>query len=90
MPVCLLPVLWTAHLRAFLTTSETVLGVMPLSLQYVDLIQSDNLLVPLLELHATQQRAMFSVVMIFASLTMCSHVACDLLVSLEESKRTPQ
>jgi len=41
------------------------------------LIQTESSFVPLLELHDAQHLAMFSRVMILASLMMCSHVAMD-------------
>jgi hypothetical protein len=51
-----------------------------LFLQYVELIQSTNNLAPLLALQETQQRAMFSLVMILSSLVMCSQDDFDFIV----------
>jgi len=51
-----------------------------LFLQYFELIQSPNKLEPLLALQETQQRAMFSLVMILSSLVMCSQDDFDFLV----------
>ena len=51
---------------------------MPRLMQYVDCIHFTKIFAPLLELHAAQHNAMFSGVMIDASLMMCSHVATAL------------
>ena len=63
---------------------------MPLLLQYFEFSHSESLLVPLLALQATQHRAMFSLVIILASLIMCSHEACVFLDPLEDPNLTPQ
>ncbi len=63
---------------------------MPLFLQYLEFIHSESLLVPLLELQATQQRAMFSLVIILASLIICSHDACVFLDSFDDPNLTLQ
>jgi hypothetical protein len=68
------------EISACFTTSATVSLVIFRSLQYLELSQSMSSFAPLLELHAMQQRAMFSLEIIFASLTMCSHEALDFLV----------
>jgi len=45
---------------------------------------------PLLELQAEQHLAMFSRLTILASFTMCSHLAMDFLVSLDDPSSTRQ
>jgi hypothetical protein len=47
-------------------------------------------LVLLLALHEKQHLAMFSRLIILASLTMCSHVGLDFLVSFVDTNSTPQ
>ena len=76
--------------NAFLTTSATVFRFIPFSIQYLEFIQSDSFLVPLLELQETQQRAIFSGVTMLASLIMCSHEASVFLDSLDDSNLIPQ
>jgi hypothetical protein len=60
-------------LSAFLTTPATVSAETPFFLQYEDFNQSVKFFVPLLALHETQHRQIFSNVTIFASFTICSH-----------------
>ena len=50
----------------------------------------ESLLVPLLELHEKQHRAMLSRLTILASLTMCSQVATDFRVSLDDPNSVQQ
>jgi hypothetical protein len=53
----------------------TELLFMPFFIQYFEKIQTESGFAPLLELQAAQQRVMFSRVMIFASLIICSQEA---------------
>lgn len=46
----------------------------PRSTQYFDCNQTESCFCPLLALHPRQQRAIFSFVIIFASLMMCSQL----------------
>jgi hypothetical protein len=57
------------------TTGATVSPEIPREVQYLEASHTVSSLVPLLELHDAQQRAMFSRVTMRASLTMCSQVA---------------
>lgn len=75
--------------RAFFTISATVSQLIPRRLQYGEAIQSASDRAPLLELHERQQSAMFSRVMILASLTMCSQLG-RLPWPCTESNTTPQ
>lgn len=75
---------------AAFTTSATESGEISWRLQYSDCSQAESSRFPLLALHETQQRAMFSRVTILTSLTMCSHVACDPLRSSDDANRTRQ
>jgi hypothetical protein len=61
--------------NASLTICATVVSSIPRATQYFDRSQTERDFCPLLELQAEQQRAMFSRVMIRASLMMCSQVA---------------
>jgi hypothetical protein len=54
------------------------------SVQYLDCNHSESGFCPLLELHPQQQRAMFSLVIIFSSLMICSQLAADFFDTLEE------
>jgi hypothetical protein len=60
------------------------------SWQYFDRNHTESCFCPLLELHPRQQSAMFSLVMIFSSLMMCSQLAADLGETLEEVNGIPQ
>jgi len=62
----------------------------PRSWQYFDRNHTESWRWPLLELHPRQQSAMFSLVMIFSSLMMCSQLAADLGETLEEVNGVPQ
>ena len=59
--------------KADRTTDATDPRVIPRVLQYVDSSHSTRFFVPLLALHPMQHLAMFSRVMMRASLLMCSH-----------------
>jgi len=64
--------------------------VIPRSLQYFDCNHTESRFCPLLELHPQQQSAMFSLVMIFSSLMMCSQLAADFLDTLDAVNAMPQ
>jgi hypothetical protein len=57
-------------------------GVIPRSAQYFVSNQTESGFCPLLALHPQQQSAMFSLLMMFSSLTMCSQLAADFLATL--------
>ncbi len=77
-------------MSALFTTSATVCLVIPLFIQYSDTSQTESSLVPLLALHEKQHLAMFSFVIIRASLTMCSQVGMNLRDLLSPPNVTPQ
>lgn len=55
-------------------TCATVFSLMPLRSQYLEFVnQTSNSFAPLLELQDMQHKAIFLLVMIRSSLTMCSH-----------------
>lgn len=62
---------------ACLTTGATVVTLIPRAKQYFDCNQTDSFFCPLLALQPQQQRAIFSRVMIVASLIICSQLAAD-------------
>lgn len=62
----------------------------PRSKQYFDCNHTESCFCPLLELHPRQQSTMFSLVMIFSSLMMCSQLAADFGETLEEVNCVPQ
>lgn len=64
---------------ACLITVAIVSWSMFRSLQYLDCSHTDTDFCPLLALQPRQQRAMFSLVMILASLIICSQLGADLL-----------
>jgi hypothetical protein len=76
--------------RALLTTSAMDASLIPCFLQYLDSNQLARFFVPLLALHEIQHLAMFSLLTIRASLTMCSQDGLDFLVSLVDVNWTPQ
>lgn len=63
---------------------------MPLAKQYLDSSHSESRFWPLLELQPQQHKAMFSLVMIEASLMMCSQLAADFLETFAGVNATPQ
>jgi hypothetical protein len=63
---------------------------MPRDSQYLDCSHADSVFAPLLELHPTQQSAMFSRVTILASLPMCSHDGLRRLSAATTKKSLPQ
>lgn len=69
---------------AFWMIGATVSGVMPRSWQYLVFSHSDSVFCPLLALHPQQQRVMFSLVMMLASLIMCSQLGVDFRDTLME------
>jgi hypothetical protein len=75
---------------ACMTTGATVSRLMPRSLQYFDSSQMERLFWPLLALQPRQQRAIFSFVIILASLIMCSQLSAVLAEAFDELKSTPQ
>ena len=94
-----LAILWAAWLCGFFYLPfliacfiiwATVSGFMPRSLQYLDWNQSDSRFCPLLALHPRQQRTMFSLVIIFASLIICSQLAADFADIFAGVNSTPQ
>lgn len=64
--------------------------VIPRSRQYFVCNHTESCFCPLLALHPQQQRAMFSLVTIHSSLTMCSQLAADFLETLADVNGTPQ
>src|SRR5688572_4132290 len=72
------------------TTNATESPVMPRVVQYFDWSHSARLFVPLLALHPTQHLAMFSRVMIRASLIMCSHEGLSRRLAACAANSTPQ
>jgi hypothetical protein len=62
----------------------------PRSRQYFDCNHTESCFCPLLALHPRQQSTMFSLVMIFSSLMMCSQLAADFGETLEEVNGVPQ
>jgi hypothetical protein len=75
---------------ACLTIGATVSTVMPRSLQYLDLNHTESGFCPLLALQPQQQSAIFSLVIILASLMICSQLAADFLKIFDASNSTPQ
>ena len=75
---------------ACLTIAATVSIFILHSLQYLDSSQSESLLDPLLELQPQQHKAMFSGVIILASLTICSQLAEDFLLTFIDVNSNPQ
>ena len=75
---------------ACLTIGATVVILMPRAKQYFDCNQTDNFFCPLLALQPQQQRAIFSRVMIVASLIMCSQLAADFRVTCGGVNLIPQ
>ena len=75
---------------AALTIDATDNRVMPRATQYLDSSQADKVLVPLLALHPTQHRTMFSRVTMRASLMMCSQEGFARLSALGAEKSTRQ
>jgi hypothetical protein len=75
---------------ALLIIGATLPAFMPLAKQYFDSSHTDSLFWPLLELQPQQQSAIFSRVMMEASLMMCSQLAADLRDTLAGVKATPQ
>jgi hypothetical protein len=65
-------------------------GMMPRRWQYAEANHTARSLAPLLALQDEQQRAMFSLLMIRASLKMCSQVGLAPLDSGEHTNDTPQ
>ncbi|MDR2165371.1 MAG: hypothetical protein LBO79_07100 [Zoogloeaceae bacterium] len=63
--------------------------VIPRSWQYFDRNHAESCFFPLLALHPQQQRTMFSLVMIFPSLIICSQLAADFLETLEDVNGMP-
>jgi hypothetical protein len=76
--------------KACLIIGATVVGLIPRSLQYFECSQTDSFFCPLLALHPQQHKAIFSMVIIFASLMMCSQLAAVFLETLVDLNRTPQ
>ena len=72
-------------MRASLIIIETVFELIFLSLQYLELIQSQSNLSHLLALQEQQQRAIFSRLTIVSSFMICSQVAFFFLSVLENS-----
>lgn len=67
---------------ACLMMGVTDSGLMPRSLQYLVLSQTESCFCPLLALQPQQHKAIFSLEIIFASLIMCSQLAADFLETL--------
>ena len=77
---------WIARLTTGATDSEEMFR----SWQYRETSQSDTRFWPLLALQPRQQSAMFSLVMIVASLIMCSQLGADLVETSGAVKSFPQ
>ena len=75
---------------ACLIIGATVSGVMPRSWQYLVWSQTESCFCPLLALQPRQQRVIFSLVIILASLMMCSQLAEALADSLCDKNSLPQ
>jgi hypothetical protein len=75
---------------ARLTTGATDSGEIFRSWQYREDSQSDKRFWPLLALQPRQQSAMFSLVIIVASLIMCSQLGADLVETSGVVKSFPQ
>ena len=73
-----------------MTTEATDSRVIPRVLQYFESSHSTRLFVPLLALHPTQHLAMFSRVMMRASLMMCSHDGLSRRLAVWAVKSVPQ
>jgi hypothetical protein len=86
----LLCVIYRPLAIACLIIGATVSFDIPRSRQYFDCNHTESCFCPLLELHPRQQRTMFSLVMIFSSLMMCSQLAADFGETLEEVNGVPQ
>jgi hypothetical protein len=86
----LLCVIYRPLAIACLITEATDSFEMPCSWQYFDCNHTESCFCPLLALHPQQQSAMFSLVMIFSSLMMCSQLAADRLETLEDVNGVPQ
>jgi len=69
---------------ALLMIGAAVSGVMLRSWQYFVFSHSERPFCPLLALQPQQQRAIFSLVIMLASLTMCSQLAVDFLETLAD------
>lgn len=80
----MLCVIYSPFAIVCLTIGATVFFAIPCSWQYFDCNHTESCLCPLLALHPQQQRAMFSLVMIFSSLMMCSQLAADFFEILED------
>jgi hypothetical protein len=73
-----------------MTIDATFSWLMPLATQYFDWSHAESFFCPLLELHPQQHKAILSLVMIEASLMMCSQLAADLRETWTGVNATPQ
>lgn len=86
----LLFVIYSPLAIACLIIGATDSFVIPRSWQYLDFNHIESCFCPLLALHPQQQRAIFSLVMIFSSLMMCSQLAADFFETLADVNGVPQ
>lgn len=86
----MLCVIYSPLAIACLTIGATDSFDIPRCWQYFECNHTESCFCPLLALHPRQQSTIFSLVMIFSSLIMCSQLAADFMETLKEVNGVPQ